>query len=341
MKRILFIACIVSLFISCERDLAFDGPSIEAMYGPFELIEELSVSNNSIDFESGESCFFTAEFSKSVDWEVRIKGAGSGAIKSIKGKSRSLFENNATWDGSTTIFPMFKQESCLAQLFVSYSSQSGDSTITIVDSLIGSTVVLVNSVKANNGLVIADFEDGANPEWDLLTQGGTMVPVTTNEAPQGDAYYKMSGDCSWDWLIGMATISAESYGNTTFDLSDNPDEVYFNLLVNFPAEVVNKPIILFDFWEDDNQDGEFTIGAEDSYSIELKDFEPGWQLVSIKYSDLQALSNGEPVAADGNDIMEPQLIHTIRLLFLAAQGNGYSEAHIDYMIFTEGQELNP
>ena len=127
----------------------------------------------------------------------------------------------------------------------------------------------------------------------------------------------------------------------TFDLSDNPNEVYFNVLLNFPQEVVNKPIMLFDFREDDNQDGVFVEGAEDAYSIEIKDLDPGWHLISIKYSDLQTLYNGEPIAADGNDIMEPHLIHTLRVLFLAPQGNGYSEAHMDYMIFTQGQPLNP
>ena len=341
MKRILIILSLTSLFLSCERDVLFEGPSLETMLGPFELIQKFEVSNQNVDFYNGETTFFTAEFSKEVDWKVVVTGSESGAVKSITGRDISLFENNATWDGSTTSFPMFKQESCTAELYVSYNSESGDSTITVTDALIGTSQIVVNSVKVNEGLMLSDFETGPNTNWDLFTQGGSMLINSSANSPQGNSFYKMSGNCSWDWLIGMATIEAESYGSTTFDLSDNPNEVYFNVLLNYPQEVVNKPIVLFDFREDDNQDGIFVEGAEDAYSIEIKDLDPGWHLISIKYSDLQTLYNGEPVAADGNDVMEPHLIHTLRVLFLAPQGNGYSEAHMDYMIFTEGKPLNP
>ena len=276
MKRIFILLCITSLFLSCERDNLYEGPSLETMLGPFELIQKFQVSNQNVDFYNGESTFFTAEFSKEVDWKVVITGSSSGAIKNITGRDISLSEFNATWDGSTTNLPMFKQEACTAELYVSYSSELEDSTITVSDSLIGISQLNVSSIKENDGLILSDFETGPNPNWDLFTQGGSMLINSSVNSPQGNSFYKMSGNCSWDWLIGMATIEAESYGSTTFDLSDNPNEVYFNVLLNYPQEVVNKPIVLFDFREDDNQDGIFVEGAEDAYSIEIKDLDPGW-----------------------------------------------------------------
>ena len=112
MKRILIVLSLASLFLSCERDVFIEGPSLETMLGPFELIQKFEVSNQNVDFYNGEITFFTAEFSKEVDWKVIVTGSESGAVKSITGRDISLFENNATWDGSTTSFPMFKQENC-------------------------------------------------------------------------------------------------------------------------------------------------------------------------------------------------------------------------------------
>jgi hypothetical protein len=336
MMRLLSLLCLASLIVSCERDVTYVGNSLEDQLGPFDVISELGVNKPDIDFASGETSFFTAEFSKAVDWEITITGITSNAVKKITGNSRELYIENALWDGSTTQFPMFKPENCIAELRVSYSEISGDSTITVDNALIGKVNLAVSSVKTNEGIVIADFEFGPDASWDLFLQGGSMTVVGGSESPQGNSYYNMSGDCSWDWLIGMATIPLDN-----IELSDNENEVYFNALLNFPDDVVNPPIVLFDFREDDNQDGAFTEGAEDAYAVEIKDIESGWQLITIKYSDLQALVNGLPVEAAGNDVLEPHNLHSMRMLFLAPQGNGYSEAHMDFMIFTEGKPLNP
>ena len=81
------------------------------MLGPFELIQKFEVSNQNVDFYNGETTFFTAEFSKEVDWKVIVTGSESELSKVLQVEI-FLFKNNATWDGSTTSFPMFKQESC-------------------------------------------------------------------------------------------------------------------------------------------------------------------------------------------------------------------------------------
>ena len=65
MKRILIVLSFTSLFLSCERDVLYEGPSIETMLGPFELIQKFEVSNQNVDFYNGETTFFTAEFSSS------------------------------------------------------------------------------------------------------------------------------------------------------------------------------------------------------------------------------------------------------------------------------------
>ncbi|GIR12461.1 MAG: hypothetical protein CM15mP23_10360 [Cryomorphaceae bacterium] len=64
MKRTLIVLCLASLFISCERDILFEGPSLETMLGPFELIQKFEVSNQNVDFYNGETTFLLLNFLK-------------------------------------------------------------------------------------------------------------------------------------------------------------------------------------------------------------------------------------------------------------------------------------
>ncbi|MDG1146606.1 MAG: hypothetical protein P8N54_08940, partial [Flavobacteriales bacterium] len=301
MKRVLYILILGTVLSSCEREEGFQGPSLIDQFGEFNVVENLQISNPDVDFAAGESSFFTAEFSKSVNWEIVIKGAVSGAEKVISGSSRILDEDNASWDGSTTNLPMFKIEDCNLTLKVSYNVNASDTIISVTDSLIAENTIAVSTTKLDNGLLLADFETGINPDWEIFAQnGGNMsFNVTSNNSPQGNSYYDMGGNVDWDWLIGLVDFPATAYGNSTFDLNDNGARVYFNVMLNMPQGLDNPPIVLFQFREDDNNNGVFEEGLEDMYAIEIRDLEPGWQLVSLKYSDLASLVNGAPVDADG------------------------------------------
>ena len=343
MKRVLYILVLGTVLSSCEREEGFQGPSLIDQFGEFNVVENLQISNPDVDFAAGESSFFRAEFSKSVNWEIVIKGAVSGAEKVISGSSRILDEDNASWDGSTTNLPMFKIEDCDLTLKVSYNVNASDTIISVTDSLIAENTIAVSTTKVDNGLLLADFETGVNPDWEIFAQnGGNMsFNVTSNNSPQGNSYYDMGGNVDWDWLIGLVDFPATAYGNSTFDLNDNGAKVYFNVMLNMPQGLDNPPIVLLQFREDDNNNGVFEEGLEDMYAIEIRDLEPGWQLVSLKYSDLASLVNGAPVDADGNGVHNPDLLNKVSVLMLAQQGGGYSQTLMDYVIFTEDQPLKP
>ena len=61
---------------------------------------------------------FSAQFNKPVSWKISIKGQTSKAEKIITGQTKFIDATNATWNGSTTVFPMFKAENCIAQLTI-------------------------------------------------------------------------------------------------------------------------------------------------------------------------------------------------------------------------------
>ena len=81
MKNLKFLFLIVPfLFSSCEKDI-IEGPSLNDLYGELTVLESLVVINDSADFSVGEDIYFTASFSKQVDWKIMIMGLSSGSIK--------------------------------------------------------------------------------------------------------------------------------------------------------------------------------------------------------------------------------------------------------------------
>ena len=361
MKRI-YLLLFGVILSSCEREIGFEGPSLVDQYGTFNVIEKLTISNKNIDFSQGEATFFSAEFSKTVNWEILITGLNSGAIKSINGNSRILNQENALWDGSTTNFPMFKAESCNIILKVSYNVNSADSIISVANSIIATDIIDVAGIKTNNGLLLSDFEVGYNQNWDnkslaslagvdvindftnvtLSTQSGVNFGVQSIDPPQGNSYYNLAGSCSWDWLIGMLVLPAEAYndGLSTFSLNENPDNVYFNFLLNVPENISNAKLLIR-FYEDDDNNGVFQSGLEDMYSIWIESFDVGWQTISVRYADLKATDSGSPVEPDGDGVLNPNLLKTVDVLLLADPSSGYSQVQMDYVIFTEDEPLKP
>ena len=63
---------------------------------------------------------------------------------------------------------MFKEEYCTVDLSVSTSTDNGDTIISIVDSLVSYDNLTIASIKSNDGLLISDFENGFNPNWDYF-----------------------------------------------------------------------------------------------------------------------------------------------------------------------------
>ena len=116
MKTIKYLS-ILLLIISCKDD--FEGPSLNDVFGPFELRQDFTNSADTINFEQENSMFFQAEFSKVMNWKITIEGNISGSRKEIIGYSKDLNIQNSTWNGNTTILPFFVSENCDVTLSLS------------------------------------------------------------------------------------------------------------------------------------------------------------------------------------------------------------------------------
>ena len=82
------ISFIVLLFflLSCTK-IDFEGPSIENLYGDFEIIKPLEIINRNPSFSNNEQVSFHSEFNKPVEWKITIQGLNTGAYKEITGFS--------------------------------------------------------------------------------------------------------------------------------------------------------------------------------------------------------------------------------------------------------------
>jgi hypothetical protein len=331
-KSIILFVAVLALF-SCRKDEVskMDGPSLQDLNGQFMVINDLVASKDSVDFSVGETVYFTAEFSKTSEWHLRIEGQSSGAVKLIEGTGSAINSPETIWDGSTTEFPMFKAEMCKVQL-----TFTGET-----DTLV--TYVKVLNPKTNAGFVVADFETPFNAGWSSFVQLGADMDFqikADNTSPQGNSFYNMAGTVDWDWLIGLVNFKATAYGAPTFPLNSNPNNIYFNVMVWGEPGLTNS-LVLFQLQEDENADGIFTSASEDMYSVQINVNWVGWKLVSVKYGDLQCLVNGSPAAPSGNGLHESDKLMQINMLHLANPNSGYAKSKLDYIIFTENGPLNP
>ena len=331
--RIICIAILFSAVVGCRKDKAItDGPSISETYSTFKVIEAFKSNKASVDFNAGEAVTFSAIFNKAVSWKISVTGKTSKATKTIAGEGKTINAINAIWNGSTTKYPIFKIEECVATLTIK------DVTDTF------SLNINITQPKKIDGLMIADFEGGISSAWTKFIQTGANMDFkvkTDSLAPQGAKYLNMAGTVNWDYLIGLIDFPASAYGgNATLALDANPDNVYFNCLV-YGVPNTNQSSVLFQFKEDENGDGTFSANTEDEYDYEIKVDWEGWKLISLKYSDIATLVNGAPATPKGNGLHNPNKIGKISMLHLANPNDGFASTKIDMIVFTTGKAIEP
>ncbi|MAO45894.1 MAG: hypothetical protein CL823_01960 [Crocinitomicaceae bacterium] len=330
MKKLIYIFLCLSVIVSsCRKPDEFsDGPDLYDVYGDFEIYSPLEGSQINVDFASGETVFFNCELSKVVNWQLKITGSNSGAEKIITGTSKTLDEEVALWDGTTTSLPIFRVENCNVEL--SFLTNETDTIL--------STSVFVTTPKQNDGFVITDFEEGWDPNWSTFVQSGKSMDFgikLDGTAPQLARYYNMAGTVDWDWLTGMIDFNASAFGESTMSLSDNSDNLYFNAFV-YGDPLYPNSRILFRFDEDENLDGAFDITNEDSFGYEIIINWSGWKHISVKYSDILSANN-----SSGGGVHNSDKLNRVSVLHLADPNSGYAHSAIDYLIFTENEPLRP
>jgi len=323
---------LLAIFVfACKPNKKFEGPELSDLYGEFKIIDSLICSIDSVDFSINQQIFFNAKFTKAVDWKISIKGLSSGAEKIINGKSKLIEITNSFWTGNTSKLPMFTSENCLVSLTFPTEKDTLNSSVKVIKP------------KINSGYLIADFESGYNNLWTKFVQSGASMDCQIRNVkpiPQGDNFYNMAGTVNWDWLVSLIDFNANANGVDRFPLNTNPNNIYFNAMV-WGEPGLDNTLLLFQFKEDDNTNGTFESSSEDQYDYQIKIDWSGWKLISIKYSDLGTLVNGEPAIPKGNKQRNPNNLVRLSVLHLADPSSGFAKTKIDYIIFTDSKSLEP
>ena len=333
-SAIIIISSLFVLLSACRKDNTFDGPSIVELNSTFKLNAPFKASKDSVDFSASETVNFSAQFNKIVSWKLLVRGLQSNAIKVFQGQSKQIDFSNTNWNGSTSFFPVFKQELCKAQLVI---AETNDTFI---------CNVYAQSPKTNQGLLVTDFESGMNANWTKFIQTGANMDFKIKSdafSAQGTSYLNMAGTVNWDWLIGLIDFVPKAINSNyvVYPLNSNPQSVYFNCLVYGDASVQNPSIILFQFKEDENADGIINANSEDEYDYQLKVDWSGWKLISVRYADVVTLVNGSPSTPNGNAVHNPDKIGKISMLHLADKTGGFASTKIDYIMFSDNQPIQP
>ena len=137
----------ICLLHSCTKE-EFEGPSIEILYGNFELIDSLKLTNTNPDFSSNEKVGFHCEFNKPVKWKIAILGLSTSATRQITGFSNIIDSNTIVWNGGPSQVPFFSEEACAIELTFENEIDTLRDTIMIV-----SAKTYENSIKQRDNTI--------------------------------------------------------------------------------------------------------------------------------------------------------------------------------------------
>jgi len=341
-KLILFLG-LVCLLHSCTK-IEFEGPSIATIYGDFELIEPLIITNKNPSFSSNEQVGFHCEFNKPIEWKITILGLSTNAIKEITGFSNHIDSNMIVWTGGPSQVPFFSEEDCLIEL--TFENE--------IDTL-RDTITIVSAKTFDNGIWLEDFENGI-PSDGLVyynTDGGGMTfSVANDDALLGSSYFKMGGRVNWDWSLGSLDLPLNIN-----NVSQNSDDLYINIgILSDLQDLHTGQFINILISEEtgtpfndnpNNNASDLFEPTMEVYKMKVPVDWEGWQLKSFRYSDF------EPVSPNNQTInfnMNPSDIRAIRIACQAcpsSTGNPVCPENfgkdvrtdIDHIIFTANSSL--
>jgi len=335
MKRIKFLSIFLVLstmfmFSGCDHDTdTFDGPSLIDQFGPFVVDTDFSASQSTVDFLNGETVFFNAAFNINVNWVVEITGSESGSIKRIEGFSNELNASNATWNGGTTVLPLFTEEEVTAVL-----------TIPEMEDFFATTTIDVLSERTFEGFLFTDFEEEFGVDAFVGNFEFEFTPDTGRDPSfpaEGDFSFRFEGTDNVvpNFFVGLVDFKSTITGNDLLQFPTTvPEDLFFNFFIF--SDGGPHGIGIIQFAVDTNDSGAFEDNMDQTFQvspdIDLSIFE-GWKQISYPMSD---------TGISQSDLEKIVAIRVLLISDMNAQPTPPLEVGfgLDYMIFTEDGPLD-
>jgi len=331
---LIFLFVSAAIVAGCEHDDAPDGPNLVDRFGPFTVQDTLTASRDSVDFSAGERVTFGARFNKNVQWEIKIEGLESGAVKFISDFDRFVGPDNASWDGGTTELPFFTTEDCRVTISVPDEDEGYGDTL----------MVTISGLKVYDGTLLTDFE--ASPGSDIivrnfqfelnLAESGRRDAAVIPPA-QGEFSLAITGsDNAQDPFVGLIEVYSQLAGNTYLQLpSNNPQETFFNCFIYSDGRP--HTIAILELIIDSNENGQFNDVQDGSVSTgPLPVNWTGWEPYSISLADFGI--------TDSEDMARILLMRVILINDIANNPNQPGPPEeiqfgVDFVTFTQGGPL--
>ncbi|MDD5571491.1 MAG: hypothetical protein PHD97_10110 [Bacteroidales bacterium] len=339
------------VFHACRKEKPNpDELMLEQLFGEFGIIDSLKTNKTSVDFASGEKIYFTAKFKSIIKWQIDITQDSTTRFI-MTGKSSYLDATNASWDGSSTILPVFKNDSVKAK--ISFEGRTDTMSVKFK----------ISSVKLATGTLINDFGCGFlqplwRPKW--IQSGVTMDVFKTYQykrgldtintnltSPFNNDFLIIAGTVNWDWLIAYVEIPSSAVYQTNYfpGLINLSNKVYFNAYIYSDTSGCNKEAKLeFQFHEDDNGDNKNIAGTDDTYLYDITLNWVGWKKISIRYDSIPVVftpPEGQVKDFGGNQLPQPANILAVRIMLLGNPAKGKTICGLDEIILTNNNPFKP
>ena len=332
----------VFMIVGCNKK-DIDGREIASASSALVLIDTIKPSDVEPDF-TNEAIYFTSKFSEEVTATITITGLESGATKVISvDKTSQLDSLNASWNGNHDGLYFFKTgEQVLLELSF-YGSELIDSdTLVIAKSY--DFVVEDVTFDVPNG----DFEsenaawwvDGVSTFWNSTF--GLDIP-----AVQGDYFLYSEGiRTSEGAYIGGASSGARN--GDFYELPFDASRVWVNVYAHGFGPSNSHTNYIVSFHEADSiglEEPNLTnaVGRDDNMGWQIPMDHTGWELKSIRYSDIPFPTYCVPGVEGGgcgNKVRESNRIDLISVSFESDE-EIMSYGAIDFIVFTLDRPLDP
>lgn len=340
------ITLLLLVMSSCSLDDSPIGANITPASTDFKVLSEIQVNDKTVNFGI-DSVTVSAEFSELVTYTVTFTGLTSGATRSITNTAKKLDLSSLTWYGEHDGVSFFKKDEDV-KVEVSFVGTG----ITSFDTLNISSVNQFNNEFTYNfpaaGFEDIDASNAYGQGWfvgnDEVTLELTRIAVTSPVAIEGEKSFQLSGS-----VPNSVYVTGIDYGlrgnDEFFDLPANADDVWFNVYVYGNGNPYTELIVEFREADAAGLDEPFRKakkGEVDGVQAFVNTNHVGWKLFSFQYSTL-AFSSFAAGGGSGNKIHESDRIQQMIFNLQTIEGsNGeYSEAIIDYPIFTIGGPFDP
>ncbi len=289
---------VIAMFLlqSCTKEENLLDYTFSDLLGPVVFIDSLEMSSDTFDFNELSTLSFTASWKFDSEYELIIEGLESKTIKSYTGIGTSI---NEQWEGRGNDIPQFVDEECSVKLnFPRKPDDNLETSLTLKNTFdyqaTSDSLILIEGFKGADSIPLLNIPSFYTAQYEYSTDLGTQCHVF-HHAPV------VGVDVAYGWGGYQDFFIDETLLNNLLSTATGNDDIYLNLYV-YVTEEDNVGAVRIGVYDEDGVLPDNNFPDEFHFKDVAIEPEDNWQLISIKYSDLDGFSvtnNNDGAQVDG------------------------------------------